>query len=43
MPKPAATEAAINKAKRCLADQRMKAIYMAERVFSTRVFIVHCG
>lgn len=43
MPKPAATETAINRAKRCLADQRMEAIYIAERVFSTQELAVRCG
>jgi hypothetical protein len=43
MPKPAATETAINRARRCLANQRIGAIYIADRVFSTQAFAIDCG
>jgi hypothetical protein len=36
-------ETAINRARRCLADQRMEAIYIAERDFSTQAFAIDCG
>jgi hypothetical protein len=43
MPRPAVTETAINSARKCLADQRMEAIYIAEDVFSTRELAIDCG